>query len=191
MCNKPLARRMSTCGTVSRLANTMVLRRLCRGGIPFRRGDGRLDVRFHLAYEIREGGFDLQSGMNHAFARAYATHTERSSVRCALRGASLLSTNYKTRSLVYTSSLAWHAIARVGILQSIRFFVDLESLQVSFPILTHVVLLLAPYYLVHDQVEAVLGTKKFLAVYALAGIAGNALSCIVNPATPVRKQERE
>lgn len=36
------------------------------------------------------------------------------------------------------------------------------------------------------QVESVLGKKKFLAVYALAGIAGNVLSCVVNPRTPVR-----
>ena len=30
-----------------------------------------------------------------------------------------------------------------------------------------------------------LGKKKFVAVYALSGIAGNVLSCIVNPRTPV------
>lgn len=39
-----------------------------------------------------------------------------------------------------------------------------------------------------EQVENVLGKKKFVAVYALAGIAGNVLSCIVNPRTPVRTE---
>lgn len=40
-----------------------------------------------------------------------------------------------------------------------------------------------------EQVESVLGKKKFVAVYALAGIAGNVLSCVVNPRTPVRGRE--
>lgn len=39
--------------------------------------------------------------------------------------------------------------------------------------------------------ESVLGKKKFVAVYALAGIAGNILSCVVNPRTPVREGEWE
>lgn len=42
-----------------------------------------------------------------------------------------------------------------------------------------------------QQVEKVLGIKKFVTVYALAGIAGNALSCIVNPTTPVRRTDTE
>lgn len=39
--------------------------------------------------------------------------------------------------------------------------------------------------------ESVLGKKKFVTVYALAGIAGNILSCVVNPRTPVREGEWE
>ena len=42
-----------------------------------------------------------------------------------------------------------------------------------------------------EQVESVLGKKKFVAVYALAGIAGNVLSCVVNPRTPVRERSGE
>ena len=33
-----------------------------------------------------------------------------------------------------------------------------------------------------------MGKKKFVTVYVLAGMAGNILSCIVNPRTPVSHQ---
>lgn len=47
-------------------------------------------------------------------------------------------------------------------------------------------LLLLRMVLATRQVEKVMGPKKFLATYVLSGVAGNALSCIVNPNMPVR-----
>jgi len=38
------------------------------------------------------------------------------------------------------------------------------------------------------QVENVMGTNRFVTVYVLAGMAGNILSCMVNPRTPVSYQ---
>lgn len=40
---------------------------------------------------------------------------------------------------------------------------------------------------VREQVERTLGTKSFVALYVCSGVAGNVLSCIVDPLTPVRE----
>eukprot|EP00904_Undaria_pinnatifida_P000268 jgi/Undpi1/10241/HiC_scaffold_28.g12694.m1 len=50
--------------------------------------------------------------------------------------------------------------------------------------LAHLLINSMSFNSVGPVVESVLGKKKFLAVYALAGIAGNVLSCVVNPRTP-------
>ncbi|CAM9469077.1 unnamed protein product [Laminaria digitata] len=50
--------------------------------------------------------------------------------------------------------------------------------------LAHLLINSMSFNSVGPVVESVLGRKKFVAVYALAGIAGNVLSCVVNPRTP-------
>ncbi|CAM9227567.1 unnamed protein product [Pylaiella littoralis] len=50
--------------------------------------------------------------------------------------------------------------------------------------LTHLMVNSMSFSTAGPVVENVMGKKKFIAVYALAGVAGNVLSCIVNPRTP-------
>eukprot|EP00903_Cladosiphon_okamuranus_P006775 g6605.t1 len=49
---------------------------------------------------------------------------------------------------------------------------------------THLAVNSMSFSSVGPVVERVMGKNKFVAVYALSGIAGNVLSCIVNPRTP-------